>query len=201
MDENDIIYHTYGIHLVENVRDFFERIFGGGSASIEHFFDVLSFWWNIYSILAILLALLFLAGFIYAKMRYHELAHLVSEMLAESEHEWARLYGEGAKGSTRWAEVETHILSENPSDWKLAIIEADVMLEEMLHGAGYVGGSIGDMLKSANLQSFATLRDAWDAHTVRNEIAHAGSDYVLTKRGAQETILKYERVFREFKAI
>jgi hypothetical protein len=201
MDENDIVFTSYGINLIVYIRDFFVGVFGDGGAAVEAFFETLSFWWNVYSIIAILLSLLFFAGFIYAKIRYDQLAHLISEMLHESEREWARAYGEGARGNARWREVETHVMSENPSDWKLAIIEADVMLEEVLRQAGYVGGTIGDMLKSANLQSFRTLRDAWDAHTVRNEIAHAGSDYVLTKRAAQETILKYERVFREFSAI
>jgi len=75
------------------------------------------------------------------------------------------------------------------------------MLEQMLDNAGYVGASIGDKLKTANPASFTTVQDAWDAHRVRNEIAHAGSDFVLTKRVAQETIIKYERVFREFGVI
>lgn len=200
-DENDIVYDTYGLDLIGLIRALLESILGIGTGGVNAFFDAVAYWWNIYSILALLLSLLFFAGFIYAKIRYAQLAELVGEMLKAAEEEWARAYGGEAKGNSRWADVEQHVLSENPNDWRLAIIEADIMLDEMLRNAGYVGTSIGEKLKTANQASFKTIRDAWDAHMIRNQIAHAGSDFVLTKRTAQETILKYERVFREFNII
>ena len=42
-----------------------------------------------------------------------------------------------------------------------------------------------------------TLNDAWEAHKVRNRIAHDGADFVLTKRMVDETINRYLRVFEE----
>jgi hypothetical protein len=75
------------------------------------------------------------------------------------------------------------------------------MLDETLTNAGYVGQTLGEKLKSANPQSFTTIQDAWEAHKVRNEIAHVGSDFVLTKKNAQETLVRFERVFREFGVI
>jgi hypothetical protein len=83
----------------------------------------------------------------------------------------------------------------------VAIIEADIFLDETLNEAGYVGVSLGEKLKSANPQSFTTIQDAWEAHKVRNEIAHVGSDFILTRKIAQDTLLRFERVFREFGVI
>lgn len=200
-DENDIVYDTYGLDLIGLMTALFEGVLGIGTNGIVSFLETVGFWWNVYSIIAILFSLLFFAGFVYAKIRFTQLAELVSHMLDSAEAEWARAYGGDAKGNSRWSDVEQHVLSENPNDWRLAIIEADIMLDEMLQEAGYVGQTIGEKLKTANVSSFRTLQDAWDAHRVRNEIAHAGSDFVLTKRTAQETILKYERVFREFNLI
>jgi len=97
--------------------------------------------------------------------------------------------------------VLKHISEQNPSEWRLAILEADIMLDEVLEGAGYLGTSIADRLKSAQHSPFNTIQDAWEAHKVRNEIAHVGSDFVLTKKVAGETITRFERVFREFGAI
>ena len=54
------------------------------------------------------------------------------------------------------------------------------------------------MLKSA---SFKTIELAWDAHKMRNRIAHEGSDFVLTEREAKRVFVLYESVFRELKAI
>jgi len=42
------------------------------------------------------------------------------------------------------------------------------------------------------------LEDAWDAHKVRNRIAHEGSDFLLTEHLARKTIGQFKNVFTEF---
>lgn len=204
-DENDIVYNSYGVDLVslfEWIREFFRSFFsGGGDSGIGVFLNSLGFWWSVYSVIAILLSLLFFWGFIYAKIRLTQLGAIEMQKIRDEEAAWQQAYGTGQAESSRWKDITTHISSENPNDWRQAIIEADVMLEQVLEDAGYVGTTIGDKLKSANASAFTTVQDAWDAHKVRNQIAHAGSDFVLTKRIAQEVIVKYERVFREFNAL
>ncbi len=75
------------------------------------------------------------------------------------------------------------------------------MLGEGLKERGYAGISIGDQLKGLSPSQFASLQDAWDAHRVRNRIAHEGSDFVLTQNAAREAIVKYERSLRELGVI
>ena len=157
--------------------------------------------WDVYSVIAIILSFLFIIGFIYAKIRYAQLVEIEDQQLREAEEAWAHAYGGAVSKNTRWDEIQRHIAGDNPNDWRLAIIEADILLDETLQNAGYVGASIGEKLKTANVAAFQTVQDAWDAHKVRNQIAHAGSDFVLTKRLAEEAIVKYERVFREFGVI
>lgn len=101
-------------------------------------------------------------------------------------------------GNKRWDMVVAHVQSDNPSDWRLAILEADIILDELLDHLGYVGDTIGDKLKSADNSRFRTLNDAWEAHKVRNTIAHEGHEYVLTQRESQRVIALYRNVFREF---
>jgi hypothetical protein len=100
--------------------------------------------------------------------------------------------------NSRWDMVTAHIGSDNPSEWRLAILEADIILDELLDRLGYVGDTIGDKLKNANVQKFRTLDNAWEAHKIRNAIAHEGSDFVLTQREARRIVTLYETVFREF---
>jgi hypothetical protein len=197
-DANDIVFDTYGVDIVSLIRAIYERLLGG---DFDTFLERAGHWWDIYSIIAILLSLLFFIGFIYAKIRYEQLKVIEQEQLREAEAMWAHVYGGVRRANNRWDDVTAHIRSENPNDWRLAIIEADIMLEEALDKAGYVGASIGDKLKTANRESFTTLEDAWEAHKVRNRIAHTGSDFVLTKKLAQETITRFERVLREFGTI
>lgn len=159
-------------------------------------------WWNFYSIIALLLSILFVAGYVYARIRFEQLSEIENNAIAAEEREWARLHGTAVSPTQeQWNTITSQLSSTNPSDWRHAIIEADIMLERLLERKGYSGQTLGERLKSARPQSFQSLQDAWDAHKVRNLIAHAGGDFVLTRRRAQEAIVKYERVFREFGAV
>lgn len=190
------------VNVVDLARQLIENIvafFGGDSTA---FFDTLMRWWSIYSVIAIIVSLIFFLGFVYAKIRYGELSDIESAALKEAEAKWQQREGNvPATQNNKWAGIIQKSSEDNPSAWRLAIIEADILLEETLTNAGYVGATIGEKLKSANTMSFTTLQDAWEAHKVRNEIAHTGSDFVLTQRIAGETITRFERVFREFKVI
>ena len=52
-------------------------------------------------------------------------------------------------------------------------------------------------LKAVDPSRFHSLQHAWDAHKVRNQIAHSGSAFPLTERLAHRTIAQYEVVMRE----
>ena len=103
--------------------------------------------------------------------------------------------------NSRWESVVLLAASGAESDWRRAIIEADVMLGDMLTEQGYRGATIGDQLKDANPLQFTTLDLAWKAHKVRNDIAHGGEQFKLTEREVRATIDQYGRVFEEFNFI
>lgn len=98
----------------------------------------------------------------------------------------------------KWQKVQAHINSTNPSDWRLAILEADIMLGDVLEKMGYQGDSIGEKLKGIEKSDFVTLDLAWEAHKVRNQIAHEGADFLLNDRDARRIIELYQKVFEEF---
>ncbi len=98
----------------------------------------------------------------------------------------------------RWANIQTLINSHSVNDWKQAIIEADIILSEMLDKMGYKGESIGDKLKNVEKSDFLTLDSAWEAHKIRNRIAHKGSEFILSYDEAEKAIELYKEVFSEF---
>lgn len=98
----------------------------------------------------------------------------------------------------RWELVEKYYNSANQSDWRLAIMEADIMLYDLLDKIGFEGDSIGEKLKKANSAQFQNLQVAWKSHLVRNRLAHDGAGFVLTRNIVEETIEGYRRVFEEF---
>lgn len=98
----------------------------------------------------------------------------------------------------RWDRALMHIESKNSNDWRQAIIDADIILGDLLTKMGYQGEGIGEQLKRVEKADFKTLNDAWEAHRVRNEIAHAGSDYSFNQHEARRVIHLYRKVFEEF---
>jgi hypothetical protein len=98
----------------------------------------------------------------------------------------------------RWTRVLEHMNSENESDWRLAVLESDLILEEILNKIGYRGETIGDKLKNVEKSDFQTLDLAWEAHKVRNLIAHSGGDFRIDQKEARRVIALYEQVFKEF---
>lgn len=167
---------------------------GGGLFDVAGLLATLTVVWIIVTILAYLIAVGFLALLIYSTIRMHqvededaykyETVRDVAHAVEETEHH-------------RWSHVRELIESASANDWRQAIIEADIILDDMLNRLGYIGATIGEKLKAANPAHFRTLQDAWEAHKVRNEIAHQGSSYPLTDHLAYRTILQYENVFKE----
>ncbi len=164
-----------------------------GLAGIISFLQTL---WSVYAIVAYVVAGVFLSLYVYASVRKAQLEELQEELILKGEQIYDEQFRTGPKND-RLADVLTHIASDNPNDWKLAIIEADIILDDGLKKAGYIGGSLGERLKSISSGQLRSLDDAWEAHKVRNQIAHGGADFVLTKRLAEDTIKQYRRVFEE----
>lgn len=101
----------------------------------------------------------------------------------------------------RWGRILSYMESDSQTEWRLAILDADVILEQMLTKSGYHGESVGEKLKKIERSDFNTLDQAWEAHKIRNSIAHSGSDIILTKRTAKKAIDLYRQVFEEFEYI
>jgi hypothetical protein len=98
----------------------------------------------------------------------------------------------------KFAVIQGYLSSQSEALWRIGILEADNVLLEVLTEKGYQGDGVGEKLKNA---SFKTIDLAWDAHKIRNRIAHDGSDFELTEREAKRAFMLYESVLRDLKAI
>ncbi len=164
-------------------------------AAFEHFVTILTY-------ISIFLSLVFICGIVYANVMYGELKRKLAEaeapvkpgMVGEMGPEQMR----ASEPDPRWKDVEGLMQSGNPGDWRVAILEADILLDDMLTQMGYAGESIGEKLKQADRAHFKSLDDAWKAHKVRNNIAHEGAAYQVSRSDAEETIAMFKRVFDEF---
>lgn len=103
--------------------------------------------------------------------------------------------GERTEKNQRWTRVEEYMSSLNPSDWKVGILEADNILDEITERMGYEGATVGERMKNISASDFPYLEEAWEAHKIRNAIAHKGTDYELTRSDAEHVINLYYRIF------
>jgi hypothetical protein len=146
---------------------------------------------------ATLFSLFLLSLIVYAAIRISQIRREERETYRARIREAAARAGAPGE-NIRWRRVLAHLASPNPTEWRLAVMEADIILEEMLAAMSLPGETVGEKLRAVETSDFATLDKAWEAHRVRNRIAHDGAAFELTEREARRVVALYQDVFREF---
>ena len=85
--------------------------------------------------------------------------------------------------------------NNNHSEWIEMIIKADTLVYDAFLSRGYSGEAFADILKQLNVTNFPPINRLWEAHKLRNRIAHEVDikiDYetVSSAMNAFETSLK-----------
>ena len=104
------------------------------------------------------------------------------------------------KVAKQWNTISRRLNSPNDSDWKIAIIEADKFIDEVVRNLGGEGKTLGERLNSLPLGTIVHINEVWEAHKIRNNIVH-DPDYRLSQSRAKETIAMYEVVLKEFEVL
>lgn len=99
-------------------------------------------------------------------------------------------------GARPWQAVMKNIDSSHPSDWNLAVIQGDAILDGVLKGMGLSGETMGERLKQLDRAKLASLDGLWEAHKIRNRIAHE-TDRTLAYEEARRAVLLFGESLRE----
>ncbi len=164
-----------------------------GSVGLAGFLALLARLWLYIIFIGYAVAVVGLIFIVYALIELFELRRQEAEKYGT-----VLLAPSASEENKRWKHIESLIGGSTPAEWREAIIEADIMLDEMLAREGYQGDGVGERLKQVEPADFNTLEGAWEAHKVRNQIAHEGSAFDLSATFARRTIAQYESTFREF---
>jgi hypothetical protein len=96
----------------------------------------------------------------------------------------------------RWKMVKERLESDSPSQYKVAIIEADAIAEEILNGIGYKGANMSEKLEQVGEAHIDDhLESLKGAHQIRNQIVHE-LDFAIDKRMAQAVVGVYENFLK-----
>lgn len=95
-----------------------------------------------------------------------------------------------------WNQIRELANSHNPSDWNMAVLRADALLDDVLRRLGYEGPTIADRLKIVDPTKFLSLDRVWAAHRLRNVIAHDPLEQ-HTRETIVHALRSFEQGFKE----
>ena len=91
----------------------------------------------------------------------------------------------------RWEKIMKRTESGAESDYKLAIIDADDLLTDVLDNRGYEGKDFEETLGKASQLISTIVKDVLNAHEVRNYIVYQ-PDFKLSTEQAKQILATYE---------
>lgn len=100
----------------------------------------------------------------------------------------------------QWQAVLDHLNSVNESEWKLAIIEADKLIDDLLIQRGNKGESMAERLSLLTKREFKSLDLLWEAHKIRNRIAHK-LDFKINRNEALRAISYYGEALKDLQGL
>ncbi len=100
----------------------------------------------------------------------------------------------------KWITIQSRLAKGDEANIKLAVIEADRMLDKLLYFIGYRDKDMADKLRQLTSAQISNLEDIWLAHKVRNRIVHE-HEYHLTRSEAESAIAAFEKAFKELEVL
>ncbi len=190
-------------YIFSRIVDFFVQLFGGASTSNDSVGRVgetaasigntLTFIVGIIVPLITIFLILFLT-YILIKikdLKKREQKKLLARIYQRQQEDLAQ------PKTSRWGNIVELFESDKESDWRMAIIEADAILEEFITQLGYTGDTFGEKLKNIDPGNFPALQQAWDVHLIRNKIAHEGMEFKLEAFEKNRVYRIYENILSQ----
>jgi hypothetical protein len=99
----------------------------------------------------------------------------------------------------QWKKIEQLMQFAGEMNLKLAIIEADKLLDYVLKNMFFPGETMANRLKMATYK-FKSLKSVWWAHKVRNHVVH-DAKYALSGGESKKVISLFKKALKTLKAL
>ncbi|MFA6099535.1 MAG: hypothetical protein WC750_01490 [Patescibacteria group bacterium] len=96
--------------------------------------------------------------------------------------------------SKRWQEIRKVSEQSGQMGMKMALMEADKLLDSALKSIMMPGDTLGERLKSA-CYKYPKLKEVWWAHKLRNQLVHE-HDFRLSDRETRRALDEFEKAFK-----
>jgi hypothetical protein len=166
--------------------------FGVTSFFSSPFWQYLILW---IKIIAGTLSLVFAIGIVYVLMRLATFRKKEPRQALPTVPE-----ATGGRYIYEWTQVKSGLENASDADAALLIIEADSLVDRILKDMNLPGETMGERLQALGEQRFESIDDLWEAHKLRNQIAHEGAKGI-TYGDAMWAIERYERALKKLDMI
>ena len=100
----------------------------------------------------------------------------------------------------RWKKIREKLKNKNEAEYKLAIIEADDLIGDLIEKLGFKGENMGERLDNIPAGQLDNVEDLQTAHQTRNRIIH-DDNLQFSKEEAQKTLELYEKFLDYFEVL
>ncbi len=115
-------------------------------------------------------------------------------------HDWAEFLTFRPFGAVKiekgWLKIKARVDTGLESEYKLAVMEGDIMLDDILKKMGYHGETLGERLNSLTIATLPNIERIKEAHQTRNNIIH-DPDYRLSLDETRKVLDVFEQAFRD----
>ncbi len=96
-----------------------------------------------------------------------------------------------------WKRIKRRLASGTPSDLRLAVVDADRVLDEILKVSHFPGTTMDERLASITEAQLPNIKEVLEVHRLRHRI---GKDpgIILTQEEAENAVNIYKKVFVDF---
>ena len=154
-------------------------------------------WLFVLKILCIIVSLIFLGVIIFSLIKTTWLKRMIiwdaQEFLTYRPFGVSKVVGQ-------WQEIKKRLETGIEPEAKLAIIEADKILDDTLNRMGFGGLTLGERLERLTAASLPNIEEVKQAHKIRNNIIHDPT-YRLDLEEAKKVIAIYEKALTDLQTL
>ena len=154
-------------------------------------------WFLLIKIIFLLVSLFFMGIIVFALIKTLWLKRII--LWDMKEYLTYRHYGL-PKTEKKWGKIKERLEIGTESEAKLAIIEADSFLNDILKVMGYVGETLGEKLNKLTTDVLMNLEEIKGVHEIHSNIIHDPS-YRLDIEEAKRVLDVYEKTLIELQAL
>ena len=100
----------------------------------------------------------------------------------------------------KWDDILKRVETGDENGYKMAVIDADKIFDEILKRIGYKEKDMGERMKNIKTGQISNIDELWQAHKTRNNIVH-DPDFKLTRSQAEQAVKYFGKALKELQVI